>query len=233
MPSIRPLKRKIPSLSLFWEKECSWQELLPSSSTINVQRHAHIMLQIFLVERIPAYEFSADLVTRLCCPTTLRFFRQNSVNAGSTVAPLGAEENLLAEFRKGSSLLLQWPVGLWWRDKCSPIHPFSETFLCVSPAGGAQQDCPLPEEAGTRQRCCLLYTSAPFWWWISVLWNSMSNFFLSLVVPLSLVSGDGEPFDIELYPPGLEAAHQLLSKEELQHMFGVDHPHMVEHSRWK
>ena len=62
------------------------------------------MLQIFLVETIPAYEFSADLVTRLCCPTTLRFFRQNSVNAGSTVALLGAEENLLAEFRKGFPL---------------------------------------------------------------------------------------------------------------------------------
>ena len=57
--------------------------------------------------------------------------------------------------------------------------------------------------------------------------------FLSLVVPLTLVSGDGEPFDIELYPPGLEAAHQLLSKEELQHMFGVDQPHMVDHTRWK
>ena len=69
------------------------------------------MLQIFLVERIPAYEFSADLVTRLCCPTTLRFFRQNSVNAGSTVAPLGAEENLLAEFRKGSPL--PSCSGLW------------------------------------------------------------------------------------------------------------------------
>ena len=58
-------------------------------------------------------------------------------------------------------------------------------------------------------------------------------FFLSPVVPLTLVSGDGEPFDIELYPPGLEAAHQLLSKEELQHMFGVDQPHMVDHTRWK
>ena len=57
--------------------------------------------------------------------------------------------------------------------------------------------------------------------------------FLFPVVPLSLVSGDGEPFDIELYPPGLEAAHQLLSKEELQHMFGVDQPHMVDHTRWK
>ena len=53
------------------------------------------------------------------------------------------------------------------------------------------------------------------------------------MVPLSMVSGDGEPFDIELYPPGLEAAHQLLSKEELQHMFGVDQPHMVDHTRWK
>ena len=60
-----------------------------------------------------------------------------------------------------------------------------------------------------------------------------SNLFLFPVVPLSLVSGDGEPFDIELYPPGLEAAHQLLSKEELQHMFGVDKPHMVDHTRWK
>ena len=58
-------------------------------------------------------------------------------------------------------------------------------------------------------------------------------FFLSPVVPLSLVSGNGEPFDIELYPPGLEAAHQMLSKEELQHMFGVDQPHMVDHTRWK
>ena len=72
---------------------------------------AHIRLQIFLVEKIPAYEFPADLVTRLCCPTTLRFFRQNSVNAGSTVAPLGAEENLLAEFRKGSPL--PSCSGLW------------------------------------------------------------------------------------------------------------------------
>ena len=129
MPSIRPLKRKIPSLSLFWEKECSWQELLPSSSTINVQRHAHIMLQIFLVERVPAYEFSADLVTRLCCPTTLRFFRQNSVNAGSTVAPLGAEENLLAEFRKGSSL--PSCSGLWGsREETSAARyiPFLKLF---------------------------------------------------------------------------------------------------------
>ena len=57
--------------------------------------------------------------------------------------------------------------------------------------------------------------------------------FLFPVVPLSLVFGNGEPFDIELYPPGLEAAHQLLSKEELQHMFGVDQPHMVAHTRWK
>ena len=60
-----------------------------------------------------------------------------------------------------------------------------------------------------------------------------ANIFLFPVVPLSLVSGNGEPFDIELYPPGLEAAHQLLSKEELQHMFGVDQPHMVDHTRWK
>ena len=100
------------SISLSSEKRnVRDKSFYPASSTINVQRHAHIMLQIFLVERIPAYEFSADLVTRLCCPTTLRFFRQNSVNAGSTVAPLGAEENLLAEFRKGSPL--SSCSGLW------------------------------------------------------------------------------------------------------------------------
>ena len=54
---------------------------------------------------------------------------------------------------------------------------------------------------------------------------------ISLVVQWGLVVGDGEPFDIELYPPGLDAAHQLMSKEELQHMFGVDQPHMVDHTR--
>ena len=54
---------------------------------------------------------------------------------------------------------------------------------------------------------------------------------ISLVVRWGLVAGDGEPFDIELYPPGLDAAHQLMSKEELQHMFGVDQPHMVDHTR--
>ena len=51
------------------------------------------------------------------------------------------------------------------------------------------------------------------------------------MVPWGRVAGDGEPFDIELYPPGMEAAHQLMSQEELQHMFGVDHPHMVDHTR--
>lgn len=56
-------------------------------------------------------------------------------------------------------------------------------------------------------------------------------FVISLVVQWGLVAGDGEPFDIELYPPGLDAAHQLMSKEELQHMFGVDQPHMVDHTR--
>ena len=57
------------------------------------------------------------------------------------------------------------------------------------------------------------------------------TFVISLVVRWGLVAGDGEPFDIELYPPGLDAAHQLMSKEELQHMFGVDQPHMVDHTR--
>ena len=87
------------------------------------------------------------------------------MNAGSTVALLGAEENLLAEFRKGSPLavacealvkrLVQPDTSLFWNFFVGVF-----TFL-VSPAGGAQQDCPLPEEAGTRQRCCPLYTSAP------------------------------------------------------------------------
>ena len=57
------------------------------------------------------------------------------------------------------------------------------------------------------------------------------KFELLLVVPWGLVAADGEPFDIELYPPGLDAAHQLMSKEELQHMFGVDQPHLVDHTR--
>ena len=52
-----------------------------------------------------------------------------------------------------------------------------------------------------------------------------------LVLPWGLVAGDGEPFDIELYPPGIDAAHQLMSPEELQHMFGVDQPHLVDHTR--
>ena len=141
------------------------------------------MLQIFLVERIPAYEFPADLVTRLCCPTTLRFFRQNSVNAGSTVAPLGAEENLLAEFRKGSPL--PSCSGLWGsREETSAARyiPFLKLSCgCFYFSGVSSRWCSprLSKEARTRQRCFPLYTSASCWWWISVLWNLMPTFFIS------------------------------------------------------
>ena len=55
---------------------------------------------------------------------------------------------------------------------------------------------------------------------------------LPLLLPF-LVAGDGEPFDIELYPPGLDTAHHLLSKEELLHVFGVPEAHMVDHTRYQ
>ena len=191
------------------------------------------MLQIFLVERIPAYEFSADLVTRLCCPTTLRFFRQN-VNAGSKVAPLGAEENLLAEFRKGSSL--PSCSGLWGsREETSAARyiPFRK-LSCACLQLVVLNKIVLCQKRQELGKDVAFFTpQLPFDGEYLFYETLCQTFFLSLVVPLTLVSGDGEPFDIELYPPGLEAAHQLLSKEELQHMFGVDQPHMVDHTRWK
>jgi hypothetical protein len=55
-----------------------------------------------------------------------------------------------------------------------------------------------------------------------------------VLLPLLLtpaVAADGQPFDVELVPPGLDTAHHLLSKEELQHIFGVPEPHMVDHTR--
>ena len=74
------------------------------------------------------------------------------MNAGSTVALLGAEENLLAEFRKGSPLavacgalverLVQPDTSLFWNFLVGVY-----TFL-VSPACGAQQDCQKRQELG-------------------------------------------------------------------------------------
>ena len=83
---------------------------------------------------------------------------------------------------------------------------------------------------GSRQDACTSTTQYPVNG--EYLFCKLKIFKFLLVVPWwCLVAGDGEPFDIELYPPGLDAAHQLMSKEELQHMFGVDEPHLVDHTR--
>merc|ERR1711962_670766 len=50
---------------------------------------------------------------------------------------------------------------------------------------------------------------------------------LLLLLPHPTLS-DGLPFDIELYPPSLHRAHELLSEDELLHMFGVTDPNQVE-----
>ena len=55
---------------------------------------------------------------------------------------------------------------------------------------------------------------------------------LLLLLACPLILADGLPFDTELYPPSLEQAHNLISKEQLLHMFGVQEAHMVDHTRW-
>ena len=55
---------------------------------------------------------------------------------------------------------------------------------------------------------------------------------LLLLLACPLILADGLPFDTELYPPSLDLAHNLLSKEQLLHMFGVQEAHMVDHTRW-
>ena len=55
---------------------------------------------------------------------------------------------------------------------------------------------------------------------------------LLLLLACPLILADGLPFDTELYPPSLDMAHNLLSKEQLLHMFGVQEAHMVDHTRW-
>jgi len=54
----------------------------------------------------------------------------------------------------------------------------------------------------------------------------------ALLCILGSVRADGRIFDTELYPPGLDKAHTLLTPEELLHFFGVSDPDRVDHNSY-
>ena len=160
-------------LPLLWEKECSWQEFLPSSSSINVQRHVQLPILGSKFSSLKKFQ--------------LTNFQPTSLRDSVALLPWGSSGRTVW-MRVRQLLHLARRRTCWLSSERGPLFPLAVacgalvkrlvqpdislfwnffvgvfTFL-VSPAGGAQQE--LPEEAGTRPRCCPIYTSAPCWWWI-------------------------------------------------------------------